>query len=53
MAEGVETAGQRRFLATHGCRWCQGTISRPLPVADFQLAPFVLMHTAPRTGLTG
>ena len=45
IAEGVETAGQRLFLATHGCEWCQGfLISRPLPVADFNA--FVLTHGA-------
>ena len=52
IAEGVETAGQRRFLASHGCEWCQGfLISQPLPVADFNA--FVLVHGAARTGLTG
>ena len=45
IAEGVETAGQRAFLATHGCQWCQGyLISRPLPVAHFNA--FLQAHSA-------
>ncbi len=48
IAEGVETAGQRDFLAVHGCEWCQGyLISRPLPVADFNT--FLLVHGAAQT----
>jgi EAL domain-containing protein (putative c-di-GMP-specific phosphodiesterase class I) len=48
IAEGVETAGQRDFLAVHGCEWCQGyLISRPLPVADFNT--FLLAHGAAQT----
>ena len=36
IAEGVETIGQREFLADHGCTYCQGyLISRPLPAAQF------------------
>ncbi|MBL8338109.1 MAG: EAL domain-containing protein [Rhodoferax sp.] len=37
IAEGVETWGQRAFLASHGCTHCQGyLISRPLPAARFE-----------------
>jgi len=37
IAEGVETAEQRLFLAASGCRIYQGYLfSRPLPVADFE-----------------
>ena len=36
IAEGVETLGQRAFLAAHGCAYCQGYLfSRPLPPAEF------------------
>ena len=36
IAEGVETRGQRDFLAEHGCTHCQGyLISRPLPAQEF------------------
>lgn len=36
IAEGVETEGQREFLAQHGCLAYQGYLfSRPLPVAAF------------------
>ncbi len=36
VAEGVETAAQRDFLAERGCRVMQGYLfSRPLPVDDF------------------
>ena len=43
IAEGVETAGQREFLATHGCEWCQGyLISRPVPELNFKA--FLLAH---------
>lgn len=37
IAEGVETAAQRDFLATSGCHAYQGYFfSRPLPVSDFE-----------------
>lgn len=37
IAEGVETQGQRDFLANLGCHAIQGyLISRPLPMADFE-----------------
>lgn len=37
VAEGVETAGQSDFLASHGCQVFQGYLfSRPLPAADFE-----------------
>jgi diguanylate cyclase (GGDEF)-like protein/PAS domain S-box-containing protein len=36
IAEGVESQGQREFLAAHGCDHCQGyLISRPVPIAQF------------------
>ena len=45
IAEGVETDGQREFLAAHGCEWCQGyLISRPVPELDFKA--FLLTHRA-------
>jgi diguanylate cyclase (GGDEF)-like protein/PAS domain S-box-containing protein len=48
IAEGVETVGQRDFLAIHGCEWCQGfLISRPLPAADFNA--FLLAHGGAQT----
>jgi EAL domain-containing protein (putative c-di-GMP-specific phosphodiesterase class I) len=35
IAEGVETEGQRAFLAANGCDWCQGYLfSRPLPAHE-------------------
>jgi EAL domain-containing protein (putative c-di-GMP-specific phosphodiesterase class I) len=37
IAEGVETEGQRDFLARHGCHAYQGYLfSRPLPVMEFE-----------------
>ncbi len=37
IAEGVETAAQRAFLALHGCGLCQGFLfARPLPLAEFE-----------------
>ena len=37
IAEGVETAQQRNFLATHGCPAYQGYLfSKPLPLAEFE-----------------
>ncbi len=37
IAEGVETAAQRNFLAAHGCKAYQGYLfSKPVPVHDFQ-----------------
>ena len=37
IAEGVETEGQRDFLASHGCLAYQGYyFSRPLPIAGFE-----------------
>ena len=48
IAEGVETWGQRAFLASHGCTHCQGyLISRPLPAAQFQ----AFLHEGPQTRL--
>ncbi|MFZ4625170.1 MAG: hypothetical protein ACOYNF_13170, partial [Rhodoferax sp.] len=37
IAEGVETVGQRDFLAGNGCHAYQGYLfSRPLPVAAYE-----------------
>jgi EAL domain-containing protein (putative c-di-GMP-specific phosphodiesterase class I) len=37
IAEGVETPGQRDFLAVHGCAQFQGYLfGRPVPLADFE-----------------
>ena len=45
IAEGVETAGQREFLAMHGCESWQGyLISRPVPEVNFR--EFLLAHRA-------
>ena len=47
IAEGVETAGQRAFLAAHGCDFCQGYLTgRPMPVAEFDA--FLLAHVSDR-----
>jgi diguanylate cyclase (GGDEF)-like protein len=37
IAEGVETEGQRNFLAVHGCRTFQGYLfGKPVPVEEFE-----------------
>lgn len=37
IAEGVETEGQRNFLAVHGCKQYQGYLfGRPIAIADFE-----------------
>jgi diguanylate cyclase (GGDEF)-like protein/PAS domain S-box-containing protein len=37
IAEGVETEGQRDFLAVHGCKQYQGYLfGRPVPITDFE-----------------
>jgi diguanylate cyclase (GGDEF)-like protein len=37
IAEGVETEGQRKFLADHNCNAYQGFLfGRPLPIAEFE-----------------
>ena len=37
IAEGVETAAQRDFLAEHGCENCQGYFfGKPVPIDDFE-----------------
>jgi EAL domain-containing protein (putative c-di-GMP-specific phosphodiesterase class I) len=39
VAEGVETEGQREFLAQHGCQAFQGYLfGKPVPVAEFEQA---------------
>jgi diguanylate cyclase (GGDEF)-like protein/PAS domain S-box-containing protein len=39
IAEGVETEGQRDFLAVHGCKQYQGYLfGRPVPITDFESA---------------
>ena len=44
IAEGVESEGQRVFLASHGCNYCQGYLfSRPLAPAAFEA--FLLAHS--------
>jgi EAL domain-containing protein (putative c-di-GMP-specific phosphodiesterase class I) len=38
VAEGVETEGQRAFLASHGCDAYQGYLfARPMPIDEFEL----------------
>ncbi len=45
IAEGVETQGQRDFLALHGCGLCQGyLISRPLPIDGFESFVYARAH---------
>lgn len=47
VAEGVETAEQRRWLAEHNCDYGQGYFfSKPIPVADFEC---LLLKNAPQT----
>jgi EAL domain-containing protein (putative c-di-GMP-specific phosphodiesterase class I) len=37
IAEGVETEGQRNFLAVHGCQQFQGYLfGRPVPIEEFE-----------------
>ena len=46
VAEGVETEGQRAFLAHQGCHAYQGYLfSPPLPIADFDA--FVVLRQPP------
>jgi diguanylate cyclase (GGDEF)-like protein/PAS domain S-box-containing protein len=46
LAEGVETEGQRDFLAGHGCHAFQGyLLGRPMPAADFDA--YARRHGAP------
>ncbi len=48
IAEGVETAEQRDFLAEHGCERCQGYLfGKPMPIEAFESA-----LVAERGGLT-
>ncbi len=43
VAEGVETVGQREFLARHGCELFQGYLfGQPLPVAEINLADLAI-----------
>jgi EAL domain-containing protein (putative c-di-GMP-specific phosphodiesterase class I) len=43
VAEGVETIGQREFLARHGCESFQGYLfGQPLPVAEINLADLAI-----------
>ncbi|WP_210547147.1 EAL domain-containing protein [Rhodoferax sp. PAMC 29310] len=45
IAEGVETEGQRNFLAASDCPTCQGyLIHRPSPVAQFETLVKTLLH---------
>lgn len=47
IAEGVETAAQRDFLAARGCHHYQGYFfGRPVPLADFEAA----VHSLPAAG---
>ena len=43
VAEGVETVGQREFLARHGCELFQGYLfGQPLPVGEINLADLTI-----------
>ena len=43
VAEGVETVGQREFLARHGCESFQGYLfGQPMPVAEINLADLAI-----------
>ncbi len=47
VAEGVETIGQREFLARHGCELFQGYLfGQPLPVAEINLADLAISFVA-------
>ncbi len=47
VAEGVETTGQREFLARHGCESFQGYLfGLPLPVAEINLADLAISFVA-------
>jgi diguanylate cyclase (GGDEF)-like protein/PAS domain S-box-containing protein len=47
IAEGVETAAQRDFLAAEGCRLYQGYLfGRPLPIEDFEASMLSNLATA-------
>ncbi len=47
VAEGVETVGQREFLARHGCESFQGYLfGHPMPVADINLADLAISFVA-------
>ena len=47
VAEGVETVGQREFLARHGCESFQGYLfGQPLPVAEINLADLAISFVA-------
>jgi EAL domain-containing protein (putative c-di-GMP-specific phosphodiesterase class I) len=45
VAEGVETEGQRRFLADNGCDVYQGYLfGKPMPVAGFEALALERAH---------